>query len=195
MQYFMTRSFLVKKNTTNIFHDSVVYLQKKKRFSTTAVFSLYKNYGEFHDTVIFLQTQRNKFLTTHVILLFTSQNTILINLEIIKTQVHKFISNHWGEFRTLCTLEMRYGLIPSCWRNSVNPSKPSKTMWRAIFGLNIMKYTFHLTTTQIGDEGQVNTYIDIKTDIHMNLIGHTGRTTGIETKHPIGLGFIWRRIQ
>ena len=56
-------------------------------------------------------------------------------------------------------------------------------------------YTFYVTTSQNGDKGQGNTQTYVGTDRHMNLIGYTGRHTGIATTHPIGLEFSGRRIQ
>ena len=59
----------------------------------------------------------------------------------------------------------------------------------------MMKYDFYVTTSQSGGGGQGNEYTDYGTYRHMNLIGQTVRPLGIETNHPIGLGFIRIRIQ
>ena len=58
-----------------------------------------------------------------------------------------------------------------------------------------MKYAFYITTSQSGGEGIVNTKTDVRTYIKMDLIRQAYRSMGIETTHPIGLGFIWRTIQ
>ena len=95
--------------------------------------------------------------------------------------------------RTPYTLEMRCRLIPPCGSNIVYPSIPSKTRWCTRFGQNMMKYDFYVTTYQSGGEGQGDTQTDVGTDRQTNLIGEIGRPTGIETPHPIRLGFS-RRI-
>ena len=64
-----------------------------------------------------------------------------------------------------------------------------------MFGRTMMMYAFYVTTSQSGGEGQGDTQIDVGTDRQMKLIGQTGRPTGIETTHPIGLVFSRRRIQ
>ena len=48
------------------------------------------------DSFLFKQNKTRKFFTTRVLLFFTSQNVIIINPEISKTQVHKCTSNHGG---------------------------------------------------------------------------------------------------
>ena len=57
----------------------------------------------------------------------------------------------------------------------------------------MMKYTFYVTASQSGGEGQGGIQTDAETSRHMNLIGQTGKTTGIETTHPIRLGFNQRK--
>ena len=53
----------------------------------------------------------------------------------------------------------------------------------------MMQYAFYVTTYQIGGESQVHTQTDVDTDRYRNLIGYTGRPTGIKTKNIIVLGF------
>ena len=57
------------------------------------------------------------------------------------------------------------------------------------------KYTFYVTTSQSGGEGQGNTHTDAGTDVQTKLIRHTERPTETETTYPIGLIFIRIRIQ
>ena len=64
-----------------------------------------------------------------------------------------------------------------------------------MFGLTMMKYTFYVTTSQIGGEGQGDTQTDAGTDIQTNIIGQSYRPMVIDTTHIIGLVFIRRRIQ
>ena len=59
----------------------------------------------------------------------------------------------------------------------------------------MMRYAFYVNTSQIGGEGQDNTYIDDGIDRQMNLIGQTGRPTGIDTTHTIVSGFSQKIIQ
>ena len=59
----------------------------------------------------------------------------------------------------------------------------------------MMKYNFYVITSQIGVEEKGNTQEDVGTNIHMDLIVHTGKPTGIETTHPIRLGFSLRITQ
>ena len=64
-----------------------------------------------------------------------------------------------------------------------------------MFGWTIMKYAFYITTSQSGGEGKGNTQTDVSIDRQKNLIVQTRTPTGIETTHPIGLVFSWRRTQ
>ena len=57
-------------------------------------------------------------------------------------QVHNCISGHSGEFRTTCTLEMYYGLLPLYGSNIVNLSILSKPRLCTRFGLTMIKYAF-----------------------------------------------------
>ena len=134
------------------------------------VFPFYNNYKEFSRHSNFLQTQRKKFYTNHVVLLFTSKNIRLINQETSRTQVNKCTSNNGGECRTLYTLEMRYGLISMHWSNIVNPSIPGKPRGCARFGWTMMKYAFYITTYQSGGEGKVDTQTEVWTERQKNLI-------------------------
>ena len=53
----------------------------------------------------------------------------------------------------------------------------------------MMKYNFHVTTSQSGGEGQGNTQIDVGIVKQTNLIGYTSIPMVIDTTHPIILGF------
>ena len=56
----------------------------------------------------------------------------------------------------------------------------------------MMKYVI---TSQSEGEGKGNTQKDDRTYIQMNIIGHTGRPTLIDTTHLIGLVLSLRIIQ
>ena len=51
------------------------------------------------------------------------------------------------------------------------------------------------TTSQSGGEGKGNKNNGYRTDRQTYLIVNTGRTLGIDIKHPIQLVFIWIRIK
>ena len=53
----------------------------------------------------------------------------------------------------------------------------------------------YITTSQSRGEGQGDTQTDSGTDRLIYQIVHAGRPTGIDTTHPIILGFIPIRIQ
>ena len=75
------------------------------------------------------------------------------------------------DWRTLCTLDMHYGLINPLWSDILNPSIPSNPRWHAGFGWTIMKYTFYITTYKSGDGVKGDTQTDIRKDIQTNMIG------------------------
>ena len=52
----------------------------------------------FHDRVISIQVQKNKFSTAHVVSFFTIQNIILNNPEISKVKVHNVPSIMRGRY-------------------------------------------------------------------------------------------------
>ena len=58
-----------------------------------------------------------------------------------------------------------------------------------------MKYDFYVTTYQKGGKEKGDTQTDVNTVGQTNLTIQTVIPMGIETTHPIGLGFIWRTIQ
>ena len=58
-----------------------------------------------------------------------------------------------------------------------------------------MKYDFYVTAYQSGGEGQGDTQTDVRTNRQNNLIGQTGRPTGIDTTHTIVSGFSQKIIQ
>ena len=53
----------------------------------------------------------------------------------------------------------------------------------------MMKCAFYIATYQSGDEVQVDTHTYIGTYTQIDGPDSTGRHTGIDTKHSIGLGF------
>ena len=63
------------------------------------------------------------------------------------------------------------------------------------FWLNNDKVCLNIATSQRGGEGKGDAQTDPGTDRLMNLIGQTGKPTGIETTNPMKLGFSWRVIQ
>ena len=73
-----------------------------------------------------------------------------------------------------CTLYMHYGLLPPHKNNIVNSSIKSKTRGRMRFGLTMIKYTFYVTTSQIGGGDQGDTQKDFRSDIQTNLILQIG---------------------
>ena len=54
---------------------------------------------------------------------------------------------------------------------------------------NYYKVLLYVTTYQNWGEGKVNTRKDDGADRQKKPLGTTGRTLGIESIHPIGLGF------
>ena len=96
---------------TKSFHDTVIYIQ-------------YKDKEVFHDSCCFILNPPPP-----------KKNIILTNPQISKTQVHKCTSDHGGGgCRTLCTLDMNYGLIPSHRRNVANHIIPGKSRICTRFG-------------------------------------------------------------
>ena len=98
-------------------------------------------------------------------------------------------------WRSTFTLYMCCGLIPPHGRNILNLSIQSKPMWHASFGWTMMKYAFTSTLTKLGVKGKaIPSQFLVQTDRKTDQIGQTGKTMGIDTTHPIILGFIRIRI-
>ena len=88
-----------------------------------------------------------------------------------------YIHNLLFYCRTLCTLEIYYGLITLC-RSDINPSITIKPRLGTRFGLTMVKYALY--------NGKYR---------YMDKIGYTVRTLVIYITHSIVLVFIWIRIQ
>ena len=139
----------------------------KRGISQQTLFLSTKNMRRFHDMVIYLQYTNKEVSATHVLL--KNKDLRLVNQQMIKTYLDKCTSNNRGEWHTMCTQDMRYGLIPPHRNNIVNHSIPGKPRLHARFGWTMIKYAFMSPPTKREIEGKV---------INIQTLVHTGRRIG-----------------